>query len=113
MVDSKCERWRRTHESGIRIALAKNSKRGSMRAPVGMSIVLSCCMLAESAGAASPDIARILDSLKSVHSLGEVAISPDGRRVVFGNVVTGKRGEAEVDATALWLADARDGSGAT
>jgi dipeptidyl aminopeptidase/acylaminoacyl peptidase len=78
-----------------------------------MSIVLSCCMLAESAGAASPDIARILDSLKSVHSLGEVAISPDGRRVVFGNVVTGKRGEAEVDATALWLADARDGSGAT
>jgi Tol biopolymer transport system component len=41
----------------------------------------------------------------------EVAISPDGSRVVYGSVLTGKRGGAESDVSALWIANATDGSG--
>jgi dipeptidyl aminopeptidase/acylaminoacyl peptidase len=59
-----------------------------------------------------PAVNAALDALAAVHSFGEVAISPDGRRVVYGNIVPGKRGGADVDASALWIADARDGSGA-
>ena len=54
----------------------------------------------------------MLDALSSVHPFGEVAISPNGKRVVYGNVVTGKRGGAEVEVSALWVAHANDGSAA-
>jgi Tol biopolymer transport system component len=37
-------------------------------------------------------------------------LSPDGKRLVYGNVVFGKRGGADVDVSALWIVDARDGS---
>jgi dipeptidyl aminopeptidase/acylaminoacyl peptidase len=57
-------------------------------------------------------ISAALDALKSVHSLVEVALSPDGSTVVYGDTVSGKRGDAEVDASALWIVNARDGSGA-
>jgi dipeptidyl aminopeptidase/acylaminoacyl peptidase len=83
-----------------------------MRISFRLSAVLLCCTLAETAGAASPEIAGILNSLKSVHVPGEVAIAPNGKKLVIGNVVTEKHGEAEIDATALWIMDARDGSGA-
>jgi dipeptidyl aminopeptidase/acylaminoacyl peptidase len=65
------------------------------------------------AAAQSPAISRALDALDSVHAIGEVALSPDGRRLVYGRVVRGKRAGADVDVSALWIVDARDGSGET
>ena len=62
--------------------------------------------------AQAANIGTALDALKSVHSLVEVALSPDGGTVVYGDTVSGKRGDAEVDASALWIVNARDGSGA-
>jgi dipeptidyl aminopeptidase/acylaminoacyl peptidase len=58
-----------------------------------------------------PSIPEILRSLSSVHPFSEVAISPDGTRVVYGNVVAGKRGGADVDVSALWIVNSKDGSG--
>jgi dipeptidyl aminopeptidase/acylaminoacyl peptidase len=58
----------------------------------------------------SHSLDAILDGLNSVHPFSEVALSPDGKRLVYGNVVTGKRGGADVDVSALWLIDAKDGS---
>ena len=52
----------------------------------------------------------ILDGLNSVRPFSEVALSPDGKRLVYGNVVTGKRGSADVDVSALWIINARDGT---
>ena len=46
------------------------------------------------------------------YGITRLAISPDARRVIYGSVVTGKRGGAEVDVSALWIANANDGSGA-
>lgn len=58
-----------------------------------------------------PTVGAILDTLNSVHAFSEVALSPDGKRLVYGSVITGKRGGADVNVSALWLATARDGSG--
>jgi dipeptidyl aminopeptidase/acylaminoacyl peptidase len=69
-------------------------------------------MLANPAAAQPAPVAAVLDALSSVQPFGEVAISPNGKRVVYGNVVTGKRGGAEVEVSALWIANASDGSGA-
>jgi dipeptidyl aminopeptidase/acylaminoacyl peptidase len=55
-------------------------------------------------------IGNILDALGSVHPFSEVALSPDASHLVYGSVVTGKRGDADVDVSALWIASARDGS---
>ena len=52
----------------------------------------------------------ILDGLNAVRPFSEVALSPDGKRLVYGSVVTGKRGGADVDVSALWIVDAKDGS---
>lgn len=71
------------------------------------------CLLAATASAAAvepPGVGTILDVLNAVHPFGEVALSPDGRRLVYGSVLTGKRGGADVDVSALWLVNARDGS---
>jgi dipeptidyl aminopeptidase/acylaminoacyl peptidase len=59
-----------------------------------------------------PAISTVLDALNSVHTFSEVALSPDGKRVVYGTVVPGKRGGADVDVSSLWIVSARDGSGA-
>jgi dipeptidyl aminopeptidase/acylaminoacyl peptidase len=56
-------------------------------------------------------ISAALDALNAVHSLVEVALSPDGNTAVYGDTVTGKRGDADVDASALWMVNVRDGSG--
>ena len=74
-------------------------------------IKLSFCMLSGLAAAATPKISDILESLTSVHSIGEVAISPEGNQVVYGTVLTGKRAGADVDVSALWIAKSSDGSG--
>ena len=65
---------------------------------------------AEPACAVEPQaITGILNAFSKVHSFTEVAISPDGRRVIYGETVTGKRAGADVDAAALWIANANDG----
>ncbi len=74
--------------------------------------VLLYGMLANPAAAQPAPVTAVLDALSSVHPFGEVAISPNGKRVVYGNVVAGKRGGAEVEVSALWIAHASDGSGA-
>ena len=74
--------------------------------------VLLYGMLANPAAAQPAPVTAVLDALSSVHPFGEVAISPNGKRVVYGNVVAGKRGGAEVEVSALWIARASDGSGA-
>ncbi|TLY76146.1 MAG: S9 family peptidase [Gammaproteobacteria bacterium] len=96
---------------------AGRSCAGSMNehvAAVGCSVatILLCGMLAKPAAAQGAPVTAVLDTLSSVHPFGEVAISPDARRVVYGSVVTGKRAGAEVDVSALWIAQASDGSGA-
>jgi dipeptidyl aminopeptidase/acylaminoacyl peptidase len=69
--------------------------------------------LCQAAAAEQPlPIAAALEVLSSVHPLSEVAISPDGKRVVYGNVVTGKRSGADVSVSALWIVNAADGSAA-
>ena len=73
-------------------------------------ISLLACSLAKSDSA--PAISTVLDALSAVHTFSEVALSPDGKHVVYGTVVTGKRGGADVDVSSLWIVNARDGSGA-
>ena len=58
----------------------------------------------------SKAVAQALDALGKVHQLSEVAISPDGKRVIYGEMGTGKRGGANVDVSALWMVSALDGS---
>src|SRR5581483_7447166 len=84
----------------------------TMRGPVQWATAAWCCVLSAGAGAQAPSIAKAVEALTSVHPLGEVAISPDGKRVVYGSVVTGKRGGAEVDTSVLWIANTRDGASA-
>jgi dipeptidyl aminopeptidase/acylaminoacyl peptidase len=55
-------------------------------------------------------IAQIMQTLGSVHSFREVAMAPDGKHVVYGVILTGKRGGADVDVSTLWIVDAADGS---
>ena len=78
----------------------------------GVATALLCGMLARPVAAQPAPVTAVLDALSSVHPFGEVAISPDARRVIYGSVVTGKRGGAEVDVSALWIANANDGTGA-
>jgi dipeptidyl aminopeptidase/acylaminoacyl peptidase len=74
--------------------------------------VLLWCMLAKLAAAQPPPITTVLDAVGSVQPFSEVTISPDGKRVVYGVVLTGRRRGAEVDESALWIANADGGSGA-
>jgi dipeptidyl aminopeptidase/acylaminoacyl peptidase len=75
------------------------------------AVPMLCCGTSRAADP-SQSVGRALESLSAVHQLSEVTISPDGKRVIYGDVVTGKRGGADVDASALWLVNALDGSGA-
>ncbi len=62
------------------------------------------------ARAADPKaIGQILDAFGKVHSFTEVTISPDGQHVIYGDTVTAKRDGADVEAAALWIANAKDG----
>jgi len=75
--------------------------------------VLLGMLLAWPARAEDSVAERFLEAIKLVQPLSEVALAPDGRRLVYGGTVTGQRGGAEVGVSALWIADAHDGSGAT
>ncbi len=61
---------------------------------------LLLCLLSGFSVAGTTDVSGILDSLGSVHGIGEVAISPDGKQVIYGNIVAGKRGGADIDVSA-------------
>jgi dipeptidyl aminopeptidase/acylaminoacyl peptidase len=71
--------------------------------------VPACLLLvAATARAAAPaPVSDVLDALSAVHPFSEVALSPDGKTVLYGTVSTGKRAGADVDVTSLWLVDAR------
>ena len=73
-------------------------------------LILLCCAEPLVAADEPTPISAALRALESVHALSEVAISPDGRYVVYGTEVSGMRGGSEVEVSALFLADARDGS---
>jgi WD40-like Beta Propeller Repeat len=55
-------------------------------------------------------VAQALDALGKLHQLSEVAVFPDGKRVIYVDMVTGKRGDASVDVSALWMVFALNGS---
>jgi dipeptidyl aminopeptidase/acylaminoacyl peptidase len=75
------------------------------------SFVLPALASLMDARADSPGIRQALDALNSVHAINEVALSPDGKRLVYGRLVRGRRGGADVDVSALYLVNAQDGSG--
>ncbi|HLY53732.1 MAG TPA: hypothetical protein VKQ31_12020, partial [Steroidobacteraceae bacterium] len=79
-----------------------------MRASVCGALVALGASL--SAAGQSPGISRALAALDQVHAISEVALSPDGRHLVYGALGRGKRGGADVDVSALWIVEARDGS---
>jgi dipeptidyl aminopeptidase/acylaminoacyl peptidase len=83
-----------------------------MNKRTALPLALASALLygAQAAAGLQPEVAAALAALNSVHAFGEVAISPDGRHVVYGSVATGTRGGAEVEASSLFLASARDGS---
>jgi dipeptidyl aminopeptidase/acylaminoacyl peptidase len=76
------------------------------------SAAVLCGWLSWPVAAQVPTVTDALASLRAVQRFDEVALSPDGRRAVYGNVVTGKLGGAEVDVSALWVIETRDGSAA-
>jgi dipeptidyl aminopeptidase/acylaminoacyl peptidase len=87
------------------------NKHPGLRAGGAVAVLLLAAAVAPVA-AQSLSIPQVLRALGSVHPLGEVAIAPDGRHLVYGNVVTGKRGDTELEVSALWIVNAKDGSGA-
>jgi len=74
---------------------------------------LLACLPLSSAFAQSSGTGAALAALNSVHAIDELALSPDGKRLVYGRVARGKRGGADVDSEALWIVNAKDGSGET
>ena len=87
------------------------NKHPALRAGAAVAVLLLSAAVAPAA-AQSLSIPQVLRALGSAHPLGEVAMAPDGRHLVYGNVVTGKRGDAELEVSALWIVNAKDGSGA-
>ena len=81
-------------------------RKWSCRFRYGATGVLAFGLVSTSTGGETPTIAHVLDSLRSVRSVGEVAISPDGKRLVFAQVRTGKRRGADVDVSTLWVMNA-------
>jgi dipeptidyl aminopeptidase/acylaminoacyl peptidase len=77
----------------------------------GTAIVVLGYLMPNVAAGTSLAIPQVLDALSSVHPIAEVAISPDGRRLIYGTVVTGSRGGADVDVSSLWAVNTSDGSG--
>ncbi len=85
-----------------------------MKTPRPLLVVFVGIILSQSSAVAEPPdgVEDALEQLQSVHALGEVALSPDGKSLVYGRTVAGKRGSVQVDVSALFIANARDGSNA-
>jgi dipeptidyl aminopeptidase/acylaminoacyl peptidase len=89
-------------------------KNAAAHAP-SLATLVAMATLAGTSAAGAADathVDHILKVLGSVRQFNEVAISPDGRQLVYGSVSTGKRGGVDVDVSSLWLVNARDGAGA-
>jgi dipeptidyl aminopeptidase/acylaminoacyl peptidase len=79
---------------------------------------LSCCVPAlligclpcSAAAAESSGVREAINALTAVRVLSEVSVSPDGGRVIYGQLATTRRGGAEVSVSTLWMASAKDGS---
>ena len=82
----------------------------SCRGGAAAGTLLALAMLAQPAPGQTPTISAALEALSSVQRLSEVALSPDGKHVVYATEVAGKRDGADATVSALWLADARDGA---
>lgn len=80
-----------------------------LRSLLGLTLLLAVTARAAEVPRA---IEAALTALNSVHALNEVALSPDGRQLIYGRTVTGTRGGAEVDISALYLVRASDGANA-
>jgi dipeptidyl aminopeptidase/acylaminoacyl peptidase len=76
---------------------------------------LAAVILSGSAVAEPQDsvASRFLEATRQVKPLTELALAPDGRRLVYGSALGTERGGAEVEVSTLWLIDAHDGSGLT
>jgi dipeptidyl aminopeptidase/acylaminoacyl peptidase len=72
--------------------------------------IFLCCSLSLASVNGQTPVSAALQALESVHAPSEVAMSPDGRHLVYSSVATGTRGGTTVDVSALFLSDARDGS---
>ena len=68
---------------------------------------------AASAPAEPTHVSNVLDELASIHSFGEVAIAPDGKQLIYSTSITGRQAGAEVDVSALWVANVKGGTGVT
>ena len=55
-----------------------------------LSLGVVLLMSPASARAESPATGKALAALNSVHAINEVALSPDGKRLVYGRVVRGR-----------------------
>ena len=73
-------------------------------------LVLSCGLVPLEAAAEPVSISQALEALDSVHALDEVAMSPNGKQLVYGTEVAAMRNGKQAVVSALLLADARDGS---
>jgi dipeptidyl aminopeptidase/acylaminoacyl peptidase len=87
-------------------------KKYSLPQACGTLTLLLAWACIERATAQSLSIPQVLRALSSVHPPEEVAMAPDGKHLVYGSVVTGKRADTEIEASALWIVNAKDGSGA-
>jgi dipeptidyl aminopeptidase/acylaminoacyl peptidase len=76
-------------------------------------LLIPGCFPGLGGAAQSPGVREALHGLNAVHVLTEVSLSPDGERVVYGQLASGKRDGAEVEVSTLWIASAKDGSGLT
>ena len=76
-------------------------------------VLLIFCIPSLAIAAESPGVREAITALTAVHVLSEVAVSPNGERVIYGQLATARRKGAEVEVSTLWLASAKDGSGLT
>ena len=67
-------------------------------------------MLVRGAEADTRAIRAALATLDSVHTYSEVAMSPDGRRIVYGEIIMTGSGNARKSVSTLWITDSREGS---
>jgi len=73
-------------------------------------LVLSCGSVPLHAAAEPVPISQALEALDSVHALDEVAMSPNGKELVYGTEVAALRNGERAVVSALFLVSARDGS---
>ena len=75
---------------------------------MGLCVALAAALsstASAAAPAARPPLAQVRSALERVHKFDGVAISPDGKRIVWNEAVTERRGPKNVTSEALYVAD--------